>query len=127
METIITLLLILIPVIFKAIGKKLENSSKPQSKQPIEDWTEVLKRHIEAQTMLDDGHATQVEEPVVESPVKESPVVMTPEKREFTKAAKQPVRKPVKIVEEKAKREKIDPKKLIIYSEIMTPKYTQKN
>ena len=51
METVIGLLIVVLPIVFKLIGKKLEQAaqnSAPQV-QPVEDWTETLRRHLEAQ------------------------------------------------------------------------------
>lgn len=99
METIFTLIIVLLPIIFKLIGKKLEQSgAQPQhseQQEQIEDWAEVLRRHIEAQ---------QVEVETVK-PVKAA--------------------KPILQEEEPKKKEKIDTKKLIMYSEIMKPKYDE--
>lgn len=102
METIFGLLFILLPVIFKLIGKKLEQSGKAG---PI---VEVLSETFE------ESSDEPVPEPVakpIETPV-EKPVV------EF-KPAPMPEQK------QKPEAEKIDPKKLVIYSEIMKPKFTE--
>ena len=118
METIFTLIIVLLPIIFKLIGKKLEQSgAQPQQsdeQEQIEDWAEVLRRHIEAQ---------QVEaEPA--APVQEQPVQKPQPKQ---KRKPQPVKpaKPVLMEEEPKKKEKIDTKKLIVYSEIIKPKYNE--
>lgn len=118
METIITILIILIPIIFKAIGKKLEDAAKTQtsdSEQPVEDWAETLRRHVEAQQKMAQ-EPVRTAEPVVETPVK-----VTVEKK--TPVKKAPVR--VQLEKDERKREKIDVKKLIVYSEIMKPKYAE--
>lgn len=120
METIITILIILIPIIFKVIEKKLDNAAKTQtsdSEQPIEDWAETLRRHIEAQQNM-----AQAQEPVkTAEPVVETPVKVTVEKK--TPVKKAPIR--VQLETDERKREKIDVKKLIVYSEIMKPKYAE--
>ena len=122
METIFTLILVLLPVIFKLIGKRLENAgTQPQAideQQPIEDWAEVLRRHIEAQ---------QQEEAVPVTPVQDTPVqerVMPATKDQPRKPLYKPA-KPILQEEDNKKKEKIDTKKLIVYSEIMKPKYTE--
>ena len=122
METIFTLILVLLPVIFKLIGKRLENAgTQPQAideQQPIEDWAEVLRRHIEAQ---------QHEEAVPVAPVQEQPVaekVMPVSKAQQRTPLYKPA-KPILQEEDNKKKEKIDTKKLILYSEIMKPKYTE--
>ena len=128
METIFTLIIVLLPVIFKLIGKKLEKSAaQPQEtdgqQAPIEDWAEVLRRHIEAQQQ-------QQEEVRPAAPVQEQPVQQrVPE--EGVPQTRKPVRKAPKKVkpilqeEEQKPKEKIDKKKLILYSEIMKPKYNE--
>lgn len=128
METIFTLIIVLLPVIFKLIGKKLEKSAaQPQETDqqhaPIEDWAEVLRRHIEAQQQ-------QQEEVRPAAPVQEQPVQQrVPE--EGVPQTRKPVRKAPKKVkpilqeEEQKPKEKIDKKKLILYSEIMKPKYNE--
>ena len=122
METIFTLILVLLPVIFKLIGKRLENAgTQPQAideQQPIEDWAEVLRRHIEAQ---------QQDESVPVTPVQDTPVqerVMPATKDQPRKPLYKPA-KPILQEEDNKKKEKIDTKKLIVYSEIMKPKYTE--
>lgn len=118
MQTIIGLLIIILPFIFKLIGRRLERAgqeapSEPHAaSEPIEDWAEVLRRHIEAQ-----------------QPVKQ-PVELTQkpvEHKEKPKQAHAPQKPVVPILQEepKKKRKKIDVKKMIVYSEIMKPKYTE--
>ena len=122
METIFTILGIILPIVFKLIGKKLEQAGKqkaPQStdnQEQIEDWAEVLRRHIEAQQMP--------QEP--EHPVQEERII--PDVRPVAPKAKPSVvqTKPVILAEpEEEEKEKIDKKKLILYSEIMKPKYKE--
>lgn len=105
MEEIIGLLVVLAIGIFKAVNKKFENAGKEKE--------------------------VSMPEPVV---IRQEPVV--PKKRPM--AAKQKpsaievverqtkVRKPILIEEEeKGPKEEIDPKKLVLYSEIMTPKFNE--
>ena len=122
METIFTILVIILPIVFKLIGKKLEQAGKqkaPQStdnQEQIEDWAEVLRRHIEAQQMPQEPELpVQVERIIPDvRPVapKDKPSVVQP--------------KPVILAEpDEEEKEKIDKKKLILYSEIMKPKYKE--
>lgn len=122
METIFTILVIILPIVFKLIGKKLEQAGKqkaPQSTdnpEQIEDWAEVLRRHIEAQQMPQEPELPVQEERIIPDvrPVapKDKPSVVQP--------------KPVILAEpEEEEKEKIDKKKLILYSEIMKPKYKE--
>ena len=105
MEEIIGLLVILAVGIFKAVNKKFENAGKEKE--------------------------VSMPEPVV---IRQEPVV--PKKRPMAPKQKPSaievverqtkVRKPILIEEEeKGPKEKIDPKKLVLYSEIMTPKFNE--
>ena len=122
METIIGLLIVILPVVFKLIGKKLEQAGQTAATEaePIEDWAQTLRRHLEAQQVA--GTA-----PVQEA----APSVRTAEKPSASKVKSKPVSHTVKAAnpilkeEPKKKREKIDTKKMIVYSEIMKPKYME--
>ncbi len=129
METIFTLLLIVLPLAFKLIGKKLESAGQQPGKpvagssEPVEDWAEVLRRHLESQQQAQ-GQVKQPED------VQKTPEMKIPEKKSsahvkkpVTQVAK--VTKPILKESKERKKEKIDAKKLIIYSEIMKPKYNE--
>ena len=98
METVIGLLFLILPAVFSLIGKRLEKAAgtKPG----------------------------QVQEPG-QMPVPEQ--VPLPEPQPVQVPRHQPVRKTVKVKEEEVVPEKkksvIDPKNLVIYSEIMKPKF----
>ena len=105
MEEIIGLLVVLAVGIFKAVNKKFENAGKEKE--------------------------VSMPEPVV---IRQEPVV--PKKRPMAPKQKPSaievverqtkVRKPILIEEEeKGPKEKIDPKKLVLYSEIMAPKFNE--
>ena len=105
MEEIIGLLVVLAVGIFKAVNKKFENAGKEKE--------------------------VSMPEPVV---IRQEPVV--PKKRPMAPKQKPSaievverqtkVRKPMRIEEEETSpKEKIDPKKLVLYSEIMTPKFNE--
>ena len=124
METIIGLLVILVPVIFKLIGKKLEAAQQEQSKQSQspEEWAEVLRRHMQ-----------MPQDPELEELLKEAPTASEAMRtqqmkqvqgKKTTESKPAPVKKASPILKEEVKKpkEKIDPKKLIVYSEIMKPK-----
>lgn len=140
METIIGLLMILLPVVFKLIGKKLEQASKNQPSEvvmeesPIEDWEKTLKEYLGQQVVVDEKPFA-VEEVVPEPMAKDSveapaayeahvaPAALKPKKQ---KQQKKTIKKtPILLEEEKKPKEKVDLKKLIVYSEIMKPKYTE--
>ena len=105
MEEIIGLLVVLAVGIFKAVNKKFENAGKEKE--------------------------VSMPEPVV---IRQEPVV--PKKRPMAPKQKPSaievverqtkVRKPMLIEEEETSpKEKIDPKKLVLYSEIMAPKFNE--
>ena len=140
METIIGLLMILLPVVLKLIGKRLEQAGKtqqpmtPQEQEPIEDWEETIKRYLEQQTVVEpvapealkpepSAPETLVPEPMVKDSV-EARVVARP-KTQKQHQKKTNKRAPILLEEEKKQKEKIDLKKMIVYSEIMKPKYTE--
>ena len=121
METVIGLLMVLLPVIFKLIGKRLEQAGQgqqnagPVEETPIEDWAETVRKHLE--------QISEQEEPYVES----EPVMQEAAQKVVHEPVAKKVRKHKPILQEdvKKKREKIDTRKLIVYSEIMKPKYTE--
>ena len=122
------MIIVLLPVIFKLIGKKLEKSAaQPQEtdeqQAPIEDWAEVLRRHIEAQQQQQE--VARPAAPVQQQPVQQSVAEEgVPQTRRPDRTAPRRV-KPILQEEEQRPKEKIDKKKLIMYSEIMKPKYTE--
>ena len=148
METIIGLLFILLPVLFKLIGKKFEQSGQTDKAGKMRELAKTLgsdddsednpfKGFFDEKPELeveydDDGQIVEVK-PV--QPVKPKPIpVVTPEPRTMsyteavqrtTKPMKPLKKQPVLLEEETSKKkgEKIDPKKLVIYSEIMKPKF----
>ena len=134
METIIALLFVLLPIIFKLIGKKFEQAGQPQRAEQMREFAELFGSDDDETEVIhdDDGQVVDVP-PVTVTPVQTyaRPVVpaapaVTENVVRQTTSKKKPVKKP--ILEEEVqtrKGEKIDPKKLVIYSEIMKPKYTE--
>lgn len=164
MDVLIPLLFILLPFIFKLIGKKLEqagnmdqaekmrkiakalggNEDEEESNAPkffMEDNEEA--EHEDDVEYDDDGNITEVfPKPVVAPPPPKPVTYYMPTDRVapfFTMTenverqnapkpvqAQKPKAKPVLLEEEtNERREKIDPKKLVVYSEIMKPKFTE--
>lgn len=122
METIIGLLFILLPVIFKLIGKKLEQSGHTGQAETIRKIAEALGDDAEAEYDEEGQIVHLPEHPSAKPSVQPQPVVPV---RVVQEEGKQGIiRKPL-LVEEKdeVEKEKIDPKKLVIYSEIMKPKF----
>ena len=99
METIIGLLIVLVPVILKVIAKRREKSASAD---------EELSYPVESLAM-----------PATEEPVSEEEPVREPS------PAVKPASAITPVPEEKEVRkdERIDPKKLVIYSEIMKTKF----
>ena len=134
METIIALLFVLLPLIFKLIGKKFEQAGQPDMAERMREIAQTLGADgDEPEVEHDDGQVVNVP-PVTVTPVHTyvRPVVhpapaVTENVVRQTASKKKPVTKKP-ILEEDVqvrKGEKIDPKKLVIYSEIMKPKYTE--
>lgn len=133
METIVGLLFILLPVIFKLIEKKLQQSgtaAQQETVRQIKDLFEMeendLTDEIEDDVEPEIGDYVEPEpkfevNPVVEFLEKVEPQVVKPA------APAQKKRTAPILMEEKdnKKKEKIDPKKLVLYSEIMKPKHQE--
>lgn len=133
METIVGLLFILLPVIFKLIEKKLQQSgtaAQQETVRQIKDLFEMeendLTDEIEDDVEPEIGDYVEPEpkfevNPVIEFMEKVEPQVVKPA------ATAQKKRTAPILMEEKdnKKKEKIDPKKLVLYSEIMKPKHQE--
>ena len=142
METIIGLLFILLPLIFKLIGKKFEQAGQSERAEKMREIAQTLSGgddddEDDPWELDDDGQVTEVR-PAAPAPVAPTPVVVRPVQpvqqtvaenvtRQTTSRPKPTVKAKRPILEEETKKkgEKIDPKKLVIYSEIMKPKFTE--
>ena len=146
METIIALLFVLLPIVFKLIGKKLEKSGKldqaARMRKVAEElgvdpdegdfakWFQEAEREAEREAELEaESELESVED---QHPRRQPELVVRPEVKNVEKfvpkgavPASQRRKKPMLQEEEPKKKEKIDPKKLVVYSEIMKPKYTE--
>ena len=146
METIIGLLFILLPVIFKLIGKKFEQSGQTDKAGKMRELAKALGSDDDSEDSPfkgffddksdpeveydDDGQIVSVHPKMTWKP-EPAPVVMEKQKADpqihlwEVKEGVATVKKKPILVEEapKKKREKIDPKKLVVYSEIMKPKF----
>ena len=123
METIIGILFLLLPVILKVIGKKFAQSGATEKARRIR---EIAETFTEESPDIDEDELE--EKPVrilfEEKPAQTAPETASPFSGEGLFDVKRPVRKPAKAEEPKQeKKEKIDPKKLVLYSEIMKPKF----
>lgn len=144
METIIALLFVLLPIVFKLIGKRLEKSGKTDQAARMRnvakelgmdpDDEEFIKMFQEAEAEAERvaeleaagrngwDEPSGLESKPHEMPEQEAkPAVKETEKFVPKGVKKQPVLKE----EEPKKKQKIDPKNLVVYSEIMKPKYTE--
>ena len=126
METIIGLLFILLPVIFKLIGKRFEQSGQQDKARKVREFAQALDG--EDSPMHDweyfGKEVLGVEgEPQEEEILPQTPAP-APAPKPHVEAEPAFTRKPLLQEEEPQKKgEKIDPKKLVIYSEIMKPKF----
>ena len=130
METIIGILVVLIPVIFKLIGSKIEKAAAEQQHAAgnagnisVEDWKGTVLKHLQQLEQVQED-VMPVQEVVCEPVSEEATKAVTEEKQ---KPKQSPMKRSTPILQEEVKieREKIDTKKLIVYSEIMKPKYTE--
>ena len=152
MEEIIGLLVILAVSIFKGVGKKLEQSGKQTgsarpstpvkpviptpadetSSEPFdfEKWVAEAIKEAETEKKDPEPDISAAVEDAVVSEVDEVPVteqVKPAVAASVRPKAVKPAVVPAVNEENKTDKEKIDPKKLIIYSEIMTPKCMSNN
>lgn len=135
MEEIIGLLVVLAVGIFKAVNKKFEDAGKQPQKpsqpfgpfgslDPFEEDREVFVPEAEP---VVPRHAPIFQRSVTPKPVEVKPAAPKPEPMTLEDVQRQTrTRKPMLIEEEETSpKEKIDPKKLVLYSEIMTPKFNE--
>ena len=135
MEEIIGLLVILAIGIFKAVNKKFEDAGKQPQKpsqpfgpfgslDPFEKDQEVLVPKAEPAAPRREPIFPR---PVTARPVEAEPAAPKPEPMTLEDVQRQTKTiKPMLIEEEETSpKEKIDPKKLVLYSEIMTPKFNE--
>ena len=137
MEEIIGLLVVLAVGIFKAVNKKFEDAGK-QPQKPSQPFGPFGSMDPFAEDK--DVFAPKPEpfvpkaNPVSPKPVAPKPIApkhvapkphpMTLDLEDVQRQTK--TRKPILIEEEETSpKEKIDPKKLVLYSEIMTPKFNE--
>ena len=130
MEEIIGLLVALAAIVFKVVGKRLEKSATsaaPEVNSSDDDPFDIGKwvaETMEERDFVEEPARTQVRETPVPF-VKEAPRAVAVS----AKAPKTPKKPSKPVVTEDAPkvREKIDPKKLVVYSEIMKPKFKEEN
>ena len=111
METVIGLLFLILPAVFSLIGKRLEKAAGTKPWQVQEPGQMPVPEQV----------------PLPEPMPAIKPLQPKPQPQPVQVPRHQPVRKTVKVKEEEVVPEKkksvIDPKNLVIYSEIMKPKF----
>ena len=105
----IGLLFVLIPLIFTLIGKKLDKAGK-ESADEVGEAPSMPEAFPSLEKFAPEREAERALKPEAE------PEPMPKQKPSHTQSASQSPK-------QKEKSEKIDPKKLVIYSEIMKPKF----
>ena len=125
MEEIIGLLVVLAIGIFKAVNKKFEDAGK-QPQKPSQPFGPFGSMDPFAE---DNDVFAPKPEPIVpkQEPIAPKPVAPKPQPMTFEFVERQTkTRKPMLIEEEESSpKEKIDTKKLVLYSEIMKPKFNE--
>ena len=133
METIVGLLFILLPLIFKLIEKKLQQSGTERQRETMQQIKELFEDESEGlpdEFEIEPESEIEPEPEIVQQP-EVAPVIVFPEKVEpavVKPAAIKRKKNSAPILQEEKndkKKDKIDPKKLVLYSEIMKPKYKE--
>ena len=119
MEEIIGLLVVLAIGIFKAVSKKQENAGTKQAPKTLQDVLDELI--VEEQRPEEPAPRPVQPEPVQPKPV-QKPQPSTIEVVTRQTAPKKPI---LEEPEPEGPKEKIDPKMLVLYSEIMNPKFNE--
>lgn len=126
MDGLITVLIVAAAIIFKVVGKKFDSSAGNEVFPPIPYEPEDLPS-VEENEPAEAPEPQAVKRPSVsERPVFEEAQRALPVKPVQAAASVRP-QAPILMEEEPQEKEKIDPKKLVIYSEIMKPKYLDEN
>jgi hypothetical protein len=124
METIFGLLVILLPLIFKLIGKKLEQAGNLEKAKRFQELAETMTSDSDEDSKKNTIEVSEID---FNDAVKQQSVVprYVPKKEErpVVEVRKKQVAVEKEKVVKKEEREKIDPKKLVIYSEIMNRKF----
>ena len=129
METILGLLLVLLPLVFKLVEKKLKASGKVETAEKVHEWAEMFGKDEDWEKDDDDEDDTPSVQPAAPARPVEAPQVVSLQQKTQPEPVKPAVRtrvkatKPAVVEDDTKKKEKIDPKKLVIYSEIMKPKF----
>ena len=128
MEELTGILFVVGAIVLKVIEAKFKKAAKqPAPKaQPRKVFPEVTDRTGGLPKWLEDMERELRQSESQPEPVKPEPaptISFEEAQKPMKKVPVKPARKPILKEEEKKTREKIDPKKLIVYSEIMNRKY----
>lgn len=113
MDSIIVLLLVLVPLVFKLVGRRLESAGNEG------DLMDEAPSMSEVFPAIEEFEAEEKAEAVKKPVVREEAVRALPQKQPKKKVKAYSTEE----AEKPKKKEAIDPKKLVIYSEIMKPKF----
>ncbi len=119
-EIVITILFVALPLLFKGIGKKLEKAGNTDKAGEFKKIADSFSDEEGEEETLEGWLLKKMEtgEDAAAEPVPLNPEPVFPPKPTVS-------RKPMMLVEDEPKREKekIDPRKLVLYSEIMKQKF----
>ncbi len=141
-DIIVLILIGVVPAVFKAIGNKLEKSGKAEKagrfkkiseafededgESALEGWLleKMDKEDRPAEPVALDPAPVVMMRPAAPKPMAED-VVSQIKTTKRPEAIRPTNRKPIMLIEDEPEKkgEKIDPKKMVIYSEIMKPKF----
>ena len=131
MDGLITVLIIAAAIIFKVVGKNLKSAAGDEVFPHVPFEPEDLPSAEEDDSVEVPGPQVVVRPQVVERPtVSEKPILeeaqrALPVKPVRPEPSTKKAQTPILVEEEPQEKEKIDPKKLVVYSEIMKPKYLE--
>lgn len=133
METLIGILAAILVVAFKVIEKKMNGASahKPvvRPMEEVPSVTQIPRQELLAELLTKSEPVSEPEPtpvPVrqpVQQPVQQPQLRQQPELQPIQKPMTPPKKKVTEESDTKVRKEKIDPKKLVVYSEIMNRKY----
>lgn len=131
METLIGILAAILVVAFKVIEKKMNGASahKPvvRPMEEVPSATKIPQQELLAE-LLTESEPEPKPTPVpvrqpVQQPVQQPQLRQQPELQPIQKPMTPPKKNVTEESDTKVRKEKIDPKKLVVYSEIMNRKY----
>ena len=126
MDELITIVIIAAAVIFKVVGKKIGSAGGDEVFPTIPVDPDMMKESDPMEEIGEEKDLFYRSRPVVDEMVIEEAERAVPVKPETpVKPVEVKVQTPILEEEQPKQKEKIDKKKLIIYSEIMKPKYNE--